>query len=565
MEARGEVRILWGDLEVTADRAIWSEPEGQLLLMEGTWTLEDGSALRFQSSSVQIDSKKIQVNGAVWRSDIHGMRVVSDQWVIEGSRLHGEGVTFETCPCPGPDPWSLVAQEVQLDLEKETIQLRKGHFRIADRRVVPLPRITVPTERHSGLLAPTLGSGTDGLQLEQPVYLTLGPSADTTWTPEWRQERGPRVQTDTRWMHRNGDGHARTATAWDTQHQRWRGAGSWSHSIGNRFSLASTGQWASDPRYLEDYGAEILERRTPWLEQRALVGWPALEFTGASAVQSGRPAPATWALSGYAHEWRGPGGWVVDGWTGAQVQTWPGSGTITSWNPISQAQLFNVIPVGPWRLTPRVTGGYRGADRGGFRPTLGGEVLLPLWRSKGTRFEQLLPTLGATWNPITGHHKVSFLPRWQLQWSPQSYLMLTGGPVASRKGLSGLGSGRWRHSKHQGWFHADTQKKIVAGGSKWEVGWVTLGLEGWASPGIRQVVPSAEVPLPWTQDSTRIGGAIRWDLEEKTPLSQEFHARYLHPTRCLSSRLFMRLDADQTLPIWGLALDLWPKAEPPSY
>ena len=74
-------------------------------------------------------------------------------------------------------PWSIVATEALFDLERETLTLRGADLRIADRKLIPLPRMTLPTSRRSGLLAPQVGQGTDGLQIEQPVYLTLGASA----------------------------------------------------------------------------------------------------------------------------------------------------------------------------------------------------------------------------------------------------------------------------------------------------------------------------------------------------------------------------------------------------
>ena len=300
MVAHEEVRLEFNGMQVEASHATWSSTEQTLQLNDGAWTMPLGDVVLFERSTLFLDSRKIHIDGSSWRFGEHGLGVVSERLEIDGDAVKGHEVTFETCPCPGRDPWSIVATEARFDLERETLTLRGADLRVADRKLIPLPRMTLPTSRRSGLLAPQVGQGTDGLQIEQPVYLTLGESADTTVTPEWRQERGPRLKTSTRWAHRAGGGLSQTSLAWDTQNRRIRGAAGWAHSMGNRLTLASRGQWLSDGSYLQDYGEGFLERRTPWIEQRALLGWPFMELTGSAVTPRTPHHQPVWRLSGYS-------------------------------------------------------------------------------------------------------------------------------------------------------------------------------------------------------------------------------------------------------------------------
>jgi hypothetical protein len=559
MVADEEVHLEFNGMRVEASHATWSLTEQTLLLIDGTWTMPRGDVVRFERSTLSLDSQRIDVDGSSWRFGEQGWGVVSERLEIEGTTVTGHEVTFETCPCPGRDPWSIVATEALFDLERETLTLRGADLRIADRKLIPLPRMTLPTSRRSGLLAPQVGQGTDGLQVEQPVYLTLGASADTTLTPEWRQERGPRLRTATRWAHREGGGLTQTSLAWDTQNQRMRGSGAWAQTIGNRLTLASRGQWLSDGSYLQDYGQDFLERRTPWLEQRALLGWPFMEIAGSSVTPRTPHSPPVWSLAGYAKEWRVANNWVVDGWGKLRVQEWPARTALRSVTPLSQVGLSRVIPLGVWRVTPHLRGGFLGYKTPTWKSSVGGEVVLPLWRSQSGNFEQLTPTLEAHWDPIHRTYRTAFTPRWHVQKSHHSTLDFSGGPILTSRGLHVRAQGQWTHKHLLGWVHTDSRRKLLALGSRWGLGALDVGMDGWASQEVAQAAPSLEVALPGTRDSTRVGSKLRWDLDTGAPLSQQIHTSYLHPSGCLSTLLFLRFDADQNAPFWGLSVDLWPR------
>jgi LPS-assembly protein len=113
----------------------------------------------------------------------------------EGPRLTLTGAAVTACDCQdGPPSWELRAESVEVEPGKEAVfswpvLYVTPRFLFMDRQVpvMTLPWFTVPlAPRVTGLLVPKLGySGSTGYTLEQPVFVTLGRSADITVTPRY--------------------------------------------------------------------------------------------------------------------------------------------------------------------------------------------------------------------------------------------------------------------------------------------------------------------------------------------------------------------------------------------
>lgn len=121
-------------------------------------------------------------------------KVGTTQALLQGNHLVRSGTTRWTidelelvpCECDFKNPsWSITSSESTVDTEAERVSINNPVFRVKHVPVLWLPWLSLPlTDRQSGLLftRPNYGPQ-NGFTLDQPVYLTLGRSADLTLTP----------------------------------------------------------------------------------------------------------------------------------------------------------------------------------------------------------------------------------------------------------------------------------------------------------------------------------------------------------------------------------------------
>jgi LPS-assembly protein len=107
--------------------------------------------------------------------------------VRDGPRWTVERLALVPCECDFKNPaWSITSTEATVDTEADRVAVTNAIIRIKSIPILWLPWLSLPlTERQSGLLFPRPGYNPNfyGFALDQPVYFTLGRSADLTVTP----------------------------------------------------------------------------------------------------------------------------------------------------------------------------------------------------------------------------------------------------------------------------------------------------------------------------------------------------------------------------------------------
>ncbi len=247
---------------------------------------------------------------------------------FSGARLAGDPAgrfrlsraRLTLCDCgEGRTPsWEVAARDADVVPGRRAI-LRWAVLRIAPATrsfpVLALPWLYLPLgERQSGLLLPEIRStGATGLVVAEPIFLTLGRSADATLTPEYSfgrggdprptdgTVRGPGARLELRWAPAEAaQGQAVLSWVRDLERERW-GVG------GDRFALdvahaqrASAGTFvaaavrlASDPVWVRDMTADVLARSVPYRRSDVLVSHrldAASVEAGASYLQPLAPA-----------------------------------------------------------------------------------------------------------------------------------------------------------------------------------------------------------------------------------------------------------------------------------
>ena len=423
-----------GDVQVTADHVTYEGATGRVLL-EGNAILRRGAVvIRARSISWDPASDEVRASGGVLLTD--ATRVISADAVraVMGGEIEAEGVlafvkdrpadlsglrtageaaragrnrlTFSgerlrgnadgrirlsrarltLCDCPGgaAPSWEVTAREADIIPGKRAI-LHWAVLRVTPRfllveRPVPvlgLPWMYLPLgERQSGILLPVVGStGASGFSIAEPLYLTLGRSADATLTPEYAfgrargdvaagnpAVRGPGARLELRWAPAESAAgqlelgwlHDLDAEPGGEGGDRWALTAWHGQRLGERTALSVGLRLAGDPVWVRDIvGQSVPYRRSDLLlshRRDAVVGeafasydQPLLPY--GSVVPPGSAIPVgTFPTRRY-----GP--------LGADV------GVASRWG--SAAAALVPIPAGPLRLSARA-----GAAR--FGPATGG-------------------------------------------------------------------------------------------------------------------------------------------------------------------------------------------------
>ena len=224
--------------------------------------------------------------------------------LLQGNHLARDGATWNVdrielvpCECNFKEPsWSITASSASLDTEAERVSVVSPVVRVKQVPVLWLPWLSLPTTgRQTGILFPRPNyQQLNGFSLEQPVFITLGRSADLTLTPGFFTGgsgaygiAGPRLLGELRYVpsHR-AQGRltlgvlydARlerdpvTATLTGTSPRGVRGEGSWQHlqDFDRGFGLRVDARLYSDGNYNRDVTPDVVASTTGYLRSTAL-------------------------------------------------------------------------------------------------------------------------------------------------------------------------------------------------------------------------------------------------------------------------------------------------------
>ncbi|WP_049723704.1 LPS-assembly protein LptD [Gilvimarinus polysaccharolyticus] len=197
----GDVELRQGVRMLRTQRAELNNQTGELLLDGGVTIREDGLLILAERAQMQRDSGDAKVTNA--------------EFVIHQTRLHGHAGTLEkfgdrllrladgsftTCE-PDHEFWRMEAAEIAIHSDQSYGTAKHARLLIKGVPVFYMPYMAFPVgdERKSGLLFPSIGSGSrNGLEVAQPIYWNIAPQMDATITPRIMEKRGTLWDADVR-------------------------------------------------------------------------------------------------------------------------------------------------------------------------------------------------------------------------------------------------------------------------------------------------------------------------------------------------------------------------------
>lgn len=275
---RGDVRFTQGWRQVGADSVVI---DGNQYEMSGDITIREPNLL-LTGATASIDARNNELQLEQAQYVLHDLRVQGSAEQIrraENGRIYINNATYSTCE-PVDESWRFIAEEVEIDPENARIVARDMHIKLGSVSLFYAPRISFPLgeNRKSGLLYPVFeNSGTNGLDIAQPIYLNLAPNYDLTLTPRYIQERGAMLESQLRWLTPSASGSLDAAILANDRggtnnsrrgDNRWftRLVSGWD-SLGGSLSLDYS--QASDRDYFNDLGtASLQSTNQTWLDQR---------------------------------------------------------------------------------------------------------------------------------------------------------------------------------------------------------------------------------------------------------------------------------------------------------
>lgn len=232
--------------------------------------LRAGDRARMRQPDGAVDADALEAylatdSGSARNADFafgHDRRVLrghADALTMEGKgKYRLQGTRANTCE-PGDDSWYLRAGSLDLDYGRNVGVAKNAWVQFEGVPILYTPWMDFPLDggRKSGLLFPTITTGSDGLQVAVPYYWNIAPNYDATITPRYIEQRGTMLGLEARYLQPGYQGRVYTEQLpgdkkantdrhlWQLEHQQ---------QLNQQLTFGLDGRIVSDPDYYDDFG-----------------------------------------------------------------------------------------------------------------------------------------------------------------------------------------------------------------------------------------------------------------------------------------------------------------------
>ena len=269
-EADGNVRITQGTGRVLTTDWLALSTRTQIGVAVGNVRIQDGNEI-IQAQFAYVDLQTLEATATDGSIDstlgiFRGSRV---QRISEQEYRVDEG-SFSACHCPPETetlPWQVDVREAEVKVGGYA-EAKGVTFRILNVPAFYIPWLIFPVkdERQTGLLIPTLGSGSrGGAKVDVPFFWAARENINVTLTPSYFSERGVKGKAQVEYVfgeHASGEiggsllpGDNQVEDEDDLIFSENRWAGWWKHQqpLGDHFRFGANVQHVSDNHYPLDF------------------------------------------------------------------------------------------------------------------------------------------------------------------------------------------------------------------------------------------------------------------------------------------------------------------------
>ena len=273
----GDTVIEYLGRKLSAENALYNQKTGELTVNGPMSFLGDGIQLESNDAYLNLENEQFSTGQTEYELNLNGNRAVGSASAMEGlpnGDFTLEGATYSTCP-PGDRSWYIKADSLELFPEEGIGKARNLKLVFKGVPILAVPAFSFPIsdKRKTGFLAPAIGRGENtGLELEIPWYWNVRPNFDATFTPRFLSKRGVQLQSELRYLNRQG--------IWQLDHEylkdserndQTRHFTQLRHSgrFNRQFTSEVSASRVSDRDYLDDLGNSLELASITHLEQRA--------------------------------------------------------------------------------------------------------------------------------------------------------------------------------------------------------------------------------------------------------------------------------------------------------
>lgn len=283
---RGDVVLRRGNTELTAEQ-VYLPADRQQVEGQGDLALRDGQALlRGDHATLMLNEDRASLSNShyvLYEQHLRGQASQLEQTGEEQYRLRN--ATFTSCD-PGANSWQLVGSDIKLDRAEGFGTARHARLEVKDVPIFYWPWLRFPIDdrRHTGLLSPSVGFSSEGLDYTQPFYWNIAPNHDATITPRWMSDHGLLLNGEYRYLLAQSQGIVEGGFLSNdggssTGNNRFEGEDRWyidtyhAGRVNERSGYNLRYGAASDGRYFDDFGGEFGNSERVSMERLAQVDY----------------------------------------------------------------------------------------------------------------------------------------------------------------------------------------------------------------------------------------------------------------------------------------------------
>ena len=205
----GNTTIRHQNRVLTAEDAQYNALTGEVSVEGALSFLADGVRLESKNAVIDMDDNLFSTDESIYEFDINGKRATGEAAHMErneAGQFTLDGATYSSCP-PGDKSWFLRAKKLSLYPDEGVGTAENLSLIFKGVPLLAMPRFSFPIspKRKTGFLAPIVAlADSTGFELHIPWYWNIRPDVDATIIPRFTQRRGPQLQTEFRYLNRQG-------------------------------------------------------------------------------------------------------------------------------------------------------------------------------------------------------------------------------------------------------------------------------------------------------------------------------------------------------------------------
>ncbi len=290
----GNTTITYQNRVLSAEDAQYNPETGEVKIEGEMSFLGEGVRLQSNNAVVDMDDNLFSTEESTYEFDVNGKRASGNATRMERNEQGHftlDGATYSSCP-PGDKSWFIRAKKLQLypDEGIGTAQNLSVIFKGVPLLIVPRFSFPISPKRKTGFLAPLFArSDSTGFEVRIPWYWNIRNDLDATIVPRIMSKRGTQLQTEFRYLNRQG--------AWQFDHEymndrdfddRKRAFSQVRHqgTFGSYWTSEINASRVSDKNYFTDLGDSLQLASITHLDRRADLRYKRGSITALARLQS---------------------------------------------------------------------------------------------------------------------------------------------------------------------------------------------------------------------------------------------------------------------------------------